>query len=85
MRETGKSIKSIIPTARYLKNFLHNLPATFFHIFSQQSGDTCWLGEILTEGVENRPNDTSKPIRLADFESVYRLAPKVLPNNNIKQ
>ena len=50
---------------------------------SGQPGLTCWLGEILTEGVENLPNDTSKPIRLVDFENIYRLALNVLPNNNI--
>ncbi|HLP48211.1 MAG TPA: hypothetical protein VK469_19870, partial [Candidatus Kapabacteria bacterium] len=48
-----------------------------------QPGLTCWLGEILTEGFENYPNDTSKPIRLADFENIYRLALDTLPNNNI--
>ncbi|MDQ1352962.1 MAG: hypothetical protein QG657_3268 [Acidobacteriota bacterium] len=48
-----------------------------------QPGLTCWLGEILTEGIENYPNDTAKPIRLADFENIYRLAVNILPNNNI--
>jgi len=48
-----------------------------------QPGLTCWLGEILTEGVENNPNDTSKPILSTDFENIYRLAINVLPNNNI--
>ncbi|HLP46044.1 MAG TPA: ATP-binding protein, partial [Candidatus Kapabacteria bacterium] len=48
-----------------------------------QPGFTCWLGEILTEGYENHPNDTSKPIRLVDFQKLYRLALDVLPNNNM--
>ncbi|MCX6579725.1 MAG: AAA-like domain-containing protein [Candidatus Aminicenantes bacterium] len=48
-----------------------------------QPGLTCWMGEILTEGVENNPNDTSKPILSTDFENIYRLAINILPNNNI--
>jgi hypothetical protein len=48
-----------------------------------QPGLTCWLGELLSEGVENYPIDTGKPIRLKDFESIYQLAINILPNNNI--
>ena len=61
-------------------------PAVIEKIYKETSGQpglTCWLGEILTEGVENHPNDISKPIRLEDFEDIYRLAINVLPNNNI--
>ncbi|NIM15093.1 MAG: AAA family ATPase [Candidatus Aminicenantes bacterium] len=48
-----------------------------------QPGLTCWLGELLTEGIENYPNDITKPIRMADFENIYGLAINLLPNNNI--
>ncbi len=61
-------------------------PAVVEKIYKETAGQpglTCWLGEILTEGVENNPNDTSKPIRSADFENIYRLAINILPNNNI--
>jgi len=61
-------------------------PAVVAKLYKETAGQpglTCWLGEILTEGVENHPNDTSKPILSADFENIYRLAIDVLPNNNI--
>ena len=62
-------------------------PAVVEKIYKETAGQpglTCWLGEILTEGVENHPNDTSIPIRLEDFDNIYRLAINVLPNNNIR-
>ncbi|HLP57347.1 MAG TPA: ATP-binding protein [Candidatus Deferrimicrobium sp.] len=61
-------------------------PAVVEKIYKETAGQpglTCWLGEILTEGVENHPNDTSKTIRVGDFDNIYRLALNVLPNNNI--
>lgn len=61
-------------------------PAVVEKIYTETAGQpglTCWLGEILTEGVENLPNDTSRPIQVKDFENIYRLAQNVLPNNNI--
>ncbi|MCP5049037.1 MAG: hypothetical protein GY940_17840 [bacterium] len=48
-----------------------------------QPGLTCWLGELLTEGVENHPNDSTNPIRAVNFENIYQMAINVLPNNNI--
>ncbi len=48
-----------------------------------QPGLTCWLGELLSEGTENFPNDTQKPIREADFDNIYQMAVNILPNNNI--
>ncbi len=49
-----------------------------------QPGLTCWLGELLTEGVEKfyRP-DHSKPLTPDIFERVYQAAIYALPNNNI--
>lgn len=61
-------------------------PAVIERLYQEtkgQPGITCWMGELLTEGFKNHPNDPSKPIRLADFEHIYQLALKVLPNNNI--
>jgi len=48
-----------------------------------QPGLTCWFGELLTEGFEERTVDKSRPITLRDFEIAYAAATYVLPNNNI--
>jgi hypothetical protein len=61
-------------------------PAVVEKIYKETAGQpglTCWLGEILTEGIANHTNDTSHPIKPAGFENIYRLALNVLPNNNI--
>ncbi|MGE5341275.1 MAG: AAA-like domain-containing protein [Candidatus Omnitrophota bacterium] len=56
---------------------------TLYHETRGQPGLTCWMGELLTEGYENHPNDRTKPITFPDFERIYRKAIDVLPNNNI--
>lgn len=48
-----------------------------------QPGLTCWLGELLTEGLEDYPNDTTRPIDMTVFDSIYAAAIDALPNNNI--
>lgn len=48
-----------------------------------QPGLTCWIGELLSEGFEGYSNDTTRPIGIAEFETVYTAATDALPNNNI--
>ncbi|HLP60687.1 MAG TPA: ATP-binding protein [Candidatus Deferrimicrobium sp.] len=69
-KESGQAIEPAVIEKLYMET-------------AGQPGLICWLGENLTEGVENYPNDTSRPITLADFENIYRLAINILPNNNI--
>ncbi len=48
-----------------------------------QPGLTCWFGELLTEGYEDHPPTSDKPITTKEFETAYRYATDILPNNNI--
>lgn len=48
-----------------------------------QPGLTSWFGELLTEGFEDYTNDTTRPIGILEFETVYSAAIDILPNNNI--
>ncbi|MEZ4869422.1 MAG: AAA-like domain-containing protein [Caldilineaceae bacterium] len=58
-------------------------PAVVEQTFAEtqgQPGLTCWLGELLTETYNQRPDE---PISNENFAEVYAAAVKVLPNNNI--
>lgn len=54
-----------------------------FYETGGQPGLTCWLGELLTEGLEDYSNDKTRPIGTKEFESIYTAATDALPNNNI--
>jgi len=54
-----------------------------FYETNGQPGLTCWFGELLSEGFEDYPVNTSLPITMDDFEIVYAGATFALPNNNI--
>jgi len=51
-----------------------------FYETQGQPGLTCWLGELLTETYNT---DKNKPITMALFDDVFRMAVQALPNNNI--
>ncbi len=51
-----------------------------FYEFRGQPGLTCWFGELLTETLNDNPQN---PITMAEFDRVYLEASDVLPNNNI--
>ena len=48
-----------------------------------QPGLIGWLGELLTDGIENFPNEPTKPIDMDYFKTIYHAAMFVLPSNNI--
>jgi hypothetical protein len=48
-----------------------------------QPGLTCWLGELLTEGIEGYTPPKKRPINMEDFDKIYAAAIFDLPNNNI--
>ncbi len=62
------------------------LPAVIKKLYDEtkgQPGLIGWLGELLTEGVEGFPNDTSKTMDMDYFNTIYQAAMFVLPSNNI--
>jgi hypothetical protein len=54
-----------------------------FYETQGQPGLTCWFGELLTEGFEGYSVDKTRPIRMQEFERIFRAAVDRLPNNNI--
>ncbi|MCP4399765.1 MAG: hypothetical protein GY801_20980 [bacterium] len=48
-----------------------------------QPGLTCWLGELLTEGVEDYQPPRDRPLTMDDFNYVFLWATRGLPNANI--
>ncbi len=48
-----------------------------------QPGLLCWLGELLTEGIDYYRPDPKKPLTTEVFGIIYNAAIHVLPNNNI--
>ena len=61
-------------------------PAVIERLYDETNGQpglTCWLGELLTEGVKSYHPSATSPIGMKEFEYVYRWATKGLPNSNI--
>ena len=54
-----------------------------YHETQGQPGLTCWLGELLTEGVEDYQPPRDRPLTLSEFEHVFLWAARGLPNSNI--
>ncbi|MCP4148408.1 MAG: hypothetical protein GY757_11715 [bacterium] len=54
-----------------------------YYEIAGQPGLTCWLGELLTEGLDDYKIDKNKPLTMRDFEIIYAAATYALPNNNI--
>lgn len=61
-------------------------PAVIEKLFQETNGQPGligWLGELLTDGIENFPNEPTKPIDMDYFKTIYHAAMFVLPSNNI--
>jgi len=54
-----------------------------FYETQGQPGLTCWLGELLTEGFSGYEPEKDRPVSIADFDYVFRMAVQALPNSNI--
>ncbi len=65
------------------KNVHRDVVEKLFYETCGQPGLTCWLAELLTEGFSGYTPEKNRPVTVDDFEYVYRMAVRGLPNANI--
>ncbi|MCP4405371.1 MAG: hypothetical protein GY801_49735, partial [bacterium] len=69
-RDSGQAVESAVIERIYAET-------------NGQPGLTCWFGELLTEGCEDYLPEKDRPMTMEDFDQVYAVATRVLPNNTL--